>query len=493
MKDDLEYFNNPEFKETLEHYEAMLNSGHMGYMEAAELVDVADYYATVAHDDERSQEAIDLALRLHPDAAEPQLFMARRLLLAGRADEAVRICDSIADQDDLEVIYLRAEIMVHRGLSKQAYEYIISIAESDIVEKYNYFYYDAAYIFMDNNAYDEALLLSVKLEEVAPAWHKTLELRADVLLSLEKYSEALPYLNRLLDVKTFNTDTWNWQAEAYNGINDLEKALESVDYSLALDPDNARALQLKAWFMQRKDKPEEAHDIFLRLQELYPDDAESWIGDAQTLMALDKPKKALAASKQALTIVEATNQSDERTKLENLITIHEDMAFAYSRMGNPKAALKELDIVAPYLDGPDEHVECELMKFRVCLENELHAEADTFLNNAVNADTQHACQTCFRAATLLFEFYYDLQAEEIFTSLVGKLGSQQEEADCQAYLAACHKQMGRHTEALRELRKAVDMGSLCLESLFAEHFPEGVKPNEYPDYYYYEIYGRWPE
>ena len=62
IDDDLKYFEEPEFKDILARYESARESGTNFYMGADELTDVAEYYSMVMHDEDRANEAIELAL-----------------------------------------------------------------------------------------------------------------------------------------------------------------------------------------------------------------------------------------------------------------------------------------------------------------------------------------------------------------------------------------------------------------------------------------------
>ena len=79
MKIDEEYFNSEEFQEILENYEASINVGSNPFMDADDLVDLADYYSWQG-DDDKAEQAIDYALELYPGSTLPNVFKARKAL-----------------------------------------------------------------------------------------------------------------------------------------------------------------------------------------------------------------------------------------------------------------------------------------------------------------------------------------------------------------------------------------------------------------------------
>ena len=110
MKDQFaSYFEKPEFKQRLAHYEEMLLSGDTRYFEATDLTDIAEYYA-MNGDSLRAEAALDYALRLHPDNLDALIFKARARLINGHLNEAMNIAESITDQQDREVLFLKAEL-----------------------------------------------------------------------------------------------------------------------------------------------------------------------------------------------------------------------------------------------------------------------------------------------------------------------------------------------------------------------------------------------
>ena len=82
MNIDEEYFKSEEFQELLESYEASINAGSNPFMDADDLVDLADYYSWQGFDD-KAEAAIDYALELYPTSTLPNVFKARRALSKG--------------------------------------------------------------------------------------------------------------------------------------------------------------------------------------------------------------------------------------------------------------------------------------------------------------------------------------------------------------------------------------------------------------------------
>ena len=462
----------------------MLQNGQMGYMDAEDLADLADYYSMLAEDDEAADEVIDFAMTLHPDAVEVTVFRARRALREGDLTAAEELASELDADNFREAALLRAEVMVCRKENAHALDYVVTVAATDIDEDLDYFFYDAAYIFFDHGDMDSAMTLGHKLEDIAPDWYSTWELLADIYISEELFQPAMAYVEKMLDEEAFDVETWNWAAEASCGMGDMERAMESVDYALAIDPDNVRARQLKAWLLSADGHPAEAHDIYSELQQCQPDDAEHWLYDVQPLLDTDRNNEALDAARRALQLLPPDAPS--------MAYAHEMMAMALSANGHCVEALDHVDAAEGIAATDAERAELQLMRVRICLLTKQPRRAADYVAAAQKADAPHAADTLYRAAALFYEYYYDDLALPMFREADTRADTDMQHANCQAYIAACLINGGKKKEALPHLRCAVDMKAEVLDELFAELFPAGVLPADYPDYLYPDIHGRWP-
>ncbi len=481
LDDDLKYFDDPEFREILELYERACAAGQGVYMDAEDLTDIAEYYAMVLQDEDKANEVIDLALRLHPDAVDPQIFKARQYMLKDEPAQALSICNAIKDQDHREVLFLKAELMVRDGHAGEAMDLLLLSAE-DQVDDADFFIYDSAYIFIDYCKYDDALVFANKLEQIAPEWYKTWQLKADVCLGMGNNEVALQYVSRMLDVDPFSIEAWNWSAEGYSNIGDYNKAMEAVDYALAVDPENERALQLKAWILLQEGNCAEAHELYQQLETANPTCETHWLYDSYALLDLNEPEQALTAIKQAQELID--NESEDR------VAIFEQMAQVASRLGCVDEALENLG-KAESLKADDKNNDWDerLLPVRVFAENSDLDKALQTIHALMERHPEAAMDIYFKGASLLLDYSYFDTVEAMLSKLIQI--SDDVNADVYAMLAFAQMSLANHTEALKNIRKAIDAHAPGLADLFADRFP-GVKPDELYDYYYYQVYGQWP-
>ena len=134
----------------LERYEASINAGSNPFMDADDLVDLADYYGWQGFDD-KAEQAIDYALELYPSATLPNVFKARKALTVSDFSQAKFYCDEIEDHDDPDYHYLVAEIMIAKGDIEEADNYLRDYATSVEPDEYEDFVRDCANLYIDYN------------------------------------------------------------------------------------------------------------------------------------------------------------------------------------------------------------------------------------------------------------------------------------------------------------------------------------------------------
>ena len=124
MENNNKYYQSRHFLRLLHRYEKSVSEGHVPYLEADELTDIAEYYMT-GKQDAKANQAIQAAIDMHPDSVDPQIFLARQRMFYGQLDKAHAIVDAITEQDDCEVIYIRAELFIKEGHADQASDFLL--------------------------------------------------------------------------------------------------------------------------------------------------------------------------------------------------------------------------------------------------------------------------------------------------------------------------------------------------------------------------------
>lgn len=240
------------------------------FFDEDELVDLFDYAGDLA-DDYLKMEVLMCGARLYPDS---ELLKQRRAIFYTfiSDDAAAKFLEDNAQETSpmWDIMRLRAQAPQGKDAEK-AVRYLL-----DGVEK------------LDDEEVIQLVELasSLGIYDWLTANEKLLREKSDYLPILlyelavvselnHSYDNAVRYLEELTESEPFSAYYWFMLAQDYEMLDKRDQALAAVDYSLAVDPDNKDALQLRArMLMGDEDTQQEAESIIRQLAEKYPDDVD---------------------------------------------------------------------------------------------------------------------------------------------------------------------------------------------------------------------------
>lgn len=478
-EEDEAYFNDPEFLECLQKYEQACQNEEPIYMDAEDLTDIAEFYMTQNREEEANQ-AITLAISLHPNSVDPQIFLARQQMFHDNLDEAIKIANSIPDQNDRETIFLWTELLIRSEKPDEAWQ-LIMIKLDEQEDNKAMFLYDAACIFMDYQHYEIANKLTRKLEKEFPKYKKLKKLKIDLLMAQEKYDEAIALLQDIIEEQPYSTSAWNTIAEAHVGKSNFMEALDCAEYCLAINPEHTQALMIKAHSLFHLNHLEQAHEIYQELQEIMPEEGRIYYMDAVTLANMERFDESREALEKAL---KYTSQYDE-----DRIHVLMHKAYIESKCHNIGEALKALEDAMKLSENQGE-LEFHLLMGEILLENDKEQEAAEQFEIAYN-ESQNKQQTLLTIGIAYAEaMHYDTALSLLETYM--EEYKEKEGVVAIPYMAYCYKKLHDQENYLRYLRKAVSADREITEFLFAEDYPS-IQPEEYYLYAFKNAYGRFPE
>lgn len=478
-EDEDVYFNDPEFLEYLQQYEKARANDEPIYMDAEDLTDIAEFYMTQNREEE-ANEAISLALSLHPDSVDPLIFLARQQMFHDNLDEAIIIAHSIPDQNDRETIFLWTELLIRSDKPEEALQLILSKQEEQD-EGEEMFLYDAACIFMDYQLNEIAQELINILEEKFPQNAKLRKLKIENLIALEDYDEAIKQLQVYIDDYPYSTSAWISIAEAHVMKGDFLEALDNVEFCLAINPTHSQALLLKAHCLFHLNHLDETHEIYLKLQKKDPENGRLYYMDAITLANMEKFGEAKVLIAKAL---EYTPEYDE-----DRVQVLLHMAFIESKCHNVIGASNALEEAMRVSKGKGE-IEYNLLMGEILLENGREQEAAEHFEIAYN-ESKNKQQTLLTMGIAYAETMHYDTALSLLKSFTQE-NNGKEGVVAIPYLAYCYKKIHDQDNYLKYLRKAVSADREITEFLFAKDYPS-IQPEEYYLYAFKNVYGRFPE
>ena len=292
MREDFSYFQDHEFISALEAYERMLDHGAEADLDPETLTDIAEYYV-INHREKEAYRCIDYAQSFYPDSVDPQIFLARQQMFTDHQEEAWKICNQILDQNDREVIFLRAELLLRDDKVDEAFKLLLGQYTTMDCEDAADFLYDSISLIMDYDFNDVAYDWCLRLREEHPDYLSAIPLLAEIFNYNKQYKDAIKILNDNLADLAYDSQTWRQMAEAQLSLGNLTEAYEATEYMLAINKDDADALLLRGSVLFDLDEPEEAHQCYLQFLHFYPQEARAVYMDAQCLFVMERFDEAV--------------------------------------------------------------------------------------------------------------------------------------------------------------------------------------------------------
>lgn len=319
MTPDDKYFESSEFKSKLEYYEQCIEAGRSPFMDPDDLTDIADYY-NYTWEPEKADEAIELAMELHPGATMPLVFKVRESMMFGQYKEAEEYISQIENKDDPEVCYVKAELLIAQGKLDEADIFLEQNYQRQDIDSQQDFIIDAAMIWDDFQHYDRAISWTMRLDP-RHLDVEALELIARIHFGLKHYDESIKIYESIIDKKPFSMQTWYALASAQLMNDNLEDAEKSIDFALAIKPDNQESMLLKGNILSRMEKFDKAIDTYERYQKIAPNDMMTYINLATCYYATDNINKAREMALKALKAIDYHDKDVALQACEQLVLL----------------------------------------------------------------------------------------------------------------------------------------------------------------------------
>lgn len=479
--DNNKYYQSRHFLRLLHRYEKAVSEGHVPYLEADELTDIAEYYMT-GKQDAKANQAIQTAINMHPGSVDPQIFLARQKMFYGQLEEARSIIEAITEQQDCEVIYIRAELLIREEHVYEASDFLHE-QMAMMQDSLDTYLYDCTSIFMDYDQWEVAKEWLELLRDTFPTHPQLLIMEAEIQMGLDDYENALTMLQKILDEEPYNSDAWNLLAETYVALEMYADALEAADYSLAINPQDSNALLMKANAYMHDDQMESAIECYKRYLEAQPDDLSVQISLAICYSSEERFKEVLPLLKKAEQY--ARNLPDRESDLPQIFQMR---AFALSRLNRTKEALATIAQAREFCEK-SEMWKLDMIEADIYLYCDKTKLAEEYFVAALEKSPSQG-ETLFNIAVSYSNAGYDDIAIELFND-VWTIYGKQEGKFVVPHIANCYL----HKNDMENFLKYLNLAPFCdretTHALFRDRFPD-IDPEEYYAYAYKEIHGVFP-
>ncbi len=460
-----DYFKSDDFLVLLKQYEEGEKIGNMAFLSSDEYADLAEYYQQNGQN-EKALHAAMQGIELYPGAIGPLVFRARyAICVENNLIKAENYAEQIEDKQDLDYFYIIAEIMIAKGFSQKADTYLDTkmdeVDDDDLMD----YIYDVAMLFAD---YDLTALAEKWLNRYEDKDDpEYLELLGRILFGKGKYAEGEKIMNHLIDVDPFNSIYWNTLAAAQFQSGKMQEAIDSSEFSIAINPDDDEAIQTKAHGLFALGNYDEALQFYRRYNELREtEDSHTFI--AICLMTKNQYKEALKHLKKAVKLAPPHSMK--------LFEIYQEMALAESQLGN-------LDKALTYIDKTDslscDHEDMLVLRGHLCLMHNELTRAYEYFSNAIH-QTQNPVKILLHIAASAYDNGLFSLAFKMLKYL--KDYPIPNNIDGYSYIAMYFYSEKDKPNFLKYLRLATDLNPIEAKNVCGELFPEDMQPQEYYDY-----------
>lgn len=465
MRNDDEYFSDEEFKEILNDYEDAVKSGRPAFMAADDMAEIAEYYLSEGRYDD-AQQAIDRAAEADPHALAVLNYQIQEALHIGDIDAAQNYLDQIMERESPEYIYSQAEILISKDKIDEAEQYLREQLKDVPPDEYQDYILDVANIYTNYGLSDKAMEWMMRAKPENTDDFK--ELMARTLFGLGKYDDSERLFNELIDRDPFQKRYWNALASTQYMKANYSGSITSSEYAIAIDPNDPDALLAKANGLFHLGNYEEALLYYERYNELEPDDEYALLYQGTTLLSLGRNEEALVWLKKALHA--APDDS------EYLAEIYEELAFAYSELGNPDEAIKCID-KTDELDC--DHQDMLVIRGHILLANGCPLEAELMFKKALE-ETNSDPRIMLRIIVSLYDNQLVKEAYHLMKLYFASIDDNC--TDGYAYMALCCYDLHKTDEFLKYLKIACERNPKETHDALSHLFPNNLNVSEYYSY-----------
>lgn len=365
-----------ELLDLIARYEAAIAEDKHIYLDADQLADIADWYASELKL-RKAQEVITYGLNLHPGNTDLMIEQSYLYLDNQKFQKAKDVAECISEEYDSRVKMLKAELFLNEGKLEEAQQLINSIdnAEEDlgtIMEIVN--------LYLDLGFKDVAKEWLDKGE--APYGHEEdfMLLKAGYLTSTQQIKEAIPYFDKLIDLAPFNPLYWMELAKCYFITEEADKAIEACDFALAADEKYGEAHAYKAhsyFYLNNADAAIESYQKAMELKAIPPELAYMFMG--MSYSNKEEWEKANECYNTVIRIFEENSDNDSILLIDTYIS----KANALAKIGEFEEALLMCEKAANI--NPNESL-IILSEGKIYLEQELLKEAEKAFKKALKID-----------------------------------------------------------------------------------------------------------
>ncbi len=242
------------YDDIIKRFEAMLQTNATYFFDLEEYLDIIDEYISVANYN-MAQKAIEIGLQQYEDSVDILLYQAELYSLNDRLEKAEILLAKLKEADPyrIEIPMLEAELYSRKHLHKKAINALQQALQFEGADKAEIFeLMTVEYLYLED--YQSALETALEALKYDIFSSTALYNAVTCFDLLDQTEQAITFLQKHLDKNAFSEVGWSLLAKKYIDKQNYKKALEALDYAIAIDDKFLGAYYDKAYiYTQLKD------------------------------------------------------------------------------------------------------------------------------------------------------------------------------------------------------------------------------------------------
>jgi tetratricopeptide (TPR) repeat protein len=509
----MNFFETNEFKQVLSRYEQSRREGNSCYLDSDDFIDISDYYLDLDKPLD-SLDAVNEGIRLHPNDELLISVKAGVLIYLHQFEEAGQLVENLDPANNHDVKYLQAQLkyaveedvegadaLFHEWLrdvenewqygenhsrnfsteddSEDDFEEPISDEDAERELRSAYIHVMMSYMELSNIDADKQIREWV--ESYFNRFSDFGEYESDYAVAdivrecnFSDFTETA--YTRLLDYNPYLDNGWLVLAMAQNMQGKYEESLNSLDFALAINPNDETSLVAKAHCFYSLGNYQKALEVFLKVRKMNNASpaADQYIAFCYSAMG-DKKNALLYldSARQYLKFYKGSNAQKAYTMSE--------IADGYFTCGAYEDA-KPLAEKAHKLDRSRMEYVQLLGNIYLGL-NDLKHALSNFIHYINNSENTAAAMLYVAQRFLAFD-YAELASELLKCVLKydEKKDDFPQKNSALAYMSLAKFRNGELEEAFDFLQQACEKDADSVKKLYANYLPDSVLPQDYFDY-----------
>ncbi len=465
------FFNDPEFRQMLKNYEEAASQGTPPFLDADDLIDIADYYR-MTNQTEKAKAVAENAVALFPHATLPNVFMARNALREYNLEKAQHYVSMIEAHDDPDYLYIKAELLLYQYRTEEANQLLTAYFNGLPNEDNGWFIKDVVNLYLDYEEFASGYDWLMKYNDEKD--NDYLDLLGRALYGIGQAEKGEQIFTQLTDQNPFEKRYWKMLADTQLAQHKIEAAIASSEYAIAIDPDDPAALNIKGTALMEQGDWTQAEEFFEKAIQLLPTECSFYLNRSTCLININDFEGTIACLQGAL------DNSNDAQKMAG--TIYHQMALCHGALGNVETA-KML------LDQSEEHgfiqSDIYIARGHIAQIERQYAAADRYFNKALSVAAS-PIDALVRVAVSMTDCR---RFKKCLTLLKKKLPVTDEQCTQGiSLMALCSLNLQQFDDFLYYLELAAERNPVELRAVLGDYFPENMAVENYYRFAYQHIY-----